>query len=104
MKSNTKYPLYSHQNPLTLLIYIILINPTWVLTNNVRGGKKEKGGKKTVFERRISFIPDLAPSAQKYLRIPSKNVKFGSALSFFLLLLGITYTHTHTHACKKKIA
>lgn len=52
---NTKYPLYSHQNSLPLLIYIILINPT--CTHEQRVKKEEEEKKTTVFEMRVRFIP-----------------------------------------------
>lgn len=41
LKSYTKYPLYSHQNSLSLLIYIILINPTCTHEQRVKKKKKK---------------------------------------------------------------
>lgn len=62
LKSYTKYPLYSHQNSLPLLIYIILINPTCTHEQRVQ----EKEEEKNVFEIRVCFIPALGP--------PDKNI------------------------------
>lgn len=86
LKSYTKYPLYSHQNSLPPLIYIILINPTCTREQCVK--KEEK-----VFEIRVCFIPALVPADKKYLRIPSKNVKFNYSPVSLLVLLDITHTY-----------
>lgn len=42
LKSYTKYPLYTHQNSLPPLIYIILINPTCTHEQCVKKEEEEE--------------------------------------------------------------